>query len=206
MNVLKQILIVVCLVIIFLYGLYYIVLPVPVIGKFVKNEIGKIQIDDIGMTIIYLILVLMPLVVLEIQNRMNRSKDEFVVKGEGGNISITYEAVSRYVKNVLYGIDCIDAVKTTLGQSKKGITVNIAVKIKATKTLGEIDKQIRKRIKDGLSVVLGLENIGEINVSFKEIGYKKKTYEEIVQEKAIMPSDIFKVPEEAKSEKDEEKV
>jgi len=205
MNILKQILIVICLVIIFFYGLYYVAMPVPMIGNFVKNEINKIQIDEIGMTIIYFLLVLMPLVVLEIQNRSSRSRDEFVVKGEGGNISITYDAVSRYVKNVLYGIESVDAVKTTLAQSKKGIIVNIAVKIKATKTLGEIDKQIRKRIKDGLSVVLGLENIGEINVSFKEIGYKKKTYDEIVQERAVMPTDIFKIPEETKTEKSEEK-
>ena len=205
MNILKQILVVICLVIIFFYGLYYIVMPVPVIGNFVKNEVNKIQIDEIGMTIIYFLLVLTPLVVLEIQNRSSSSRDEFVVKGDGGNISITYDAVSRYVKNVLYGIESVEAVKTTLAQSKKGIIVNIAVKIKATKTLGEIDKQIRKRIKDGLSVVLGLENIGEINVSFKEIGYKKKTYDEIVQERAVMPADIFKVPEETKTEKSEDK-
>ena len=195
MLLLKRLIVVICLLILFIIGFYYILLPVPILGNFVKNEISKIEIDEIGMTLIYLLLVLMPLLVLTVYNRELRTKDEFVVKGPNGNISIAYDAVSRYVKNVLYGIESVEAVKTTLDQSKNGIIVNIAIKIKANRTLSEIEKEIRKRVKDGLSVILGLGKIDKINISFKEIAYKKRTYEEMIREDEAKSANVFGPPQ-----------
>lgn len=133
----------------------------------------------ISMIAVSITFILIPITYFLLLIKVSIHKREVVLKTEAGNIIISESAISKYLKNVLSNLPCVNSVRSKIFDTSRGIHVKVDVEIKLSDTLINIEKEIREEIKRSLIEKIGFVKIAQIDVRIEEFKMDKNEKKEI---------------------------
>lgn len=109
-------------------------------------------------------------------------KSFVVVRGSAGRIQIAYRSIEELVENAGRDIGGINKISTRVIPRRRKISLEIRLFLAAGKNAIDIAYRLQDLVKEEIHTVLGITNLGEVEVVVRGIAVtKKKRYEDILE-------------------------
>jgi len=107
-----------------------------------------------------------------------RRRSEFLsYDDDGGTISISTEAIANYVAKLAEEFNSVVRMRPHIIAGRHAVDILVDVKIKAGPDIHEVCRLLQKRIRDAVTVGLGIAAVGKVEVSVAEILSERRSAE-----------------------------